>query len=261
MSSLCVDEDDDDTVTDGQVPITSSDSGVRTDTAAYSTSYQQHGDGSDDDQLSVMITMINSTSSVTAALPAIVVEGSHDTSDSEVFTSELKVHPSHASIEQYLLGSGHSDIEHTFPGDCKSSNDSATELYLNTVASSHSLSQSVDILDDITITCRSKRRLMYSTSSEGETKQGSSDNGSNKESGLRQRSTEKQDFTTELPTTDEALTGTPAARNSYDSDDDESPPQSPVTPGNNKIMSSFLKNLSPGRLMSLRPKKKVTFTT
>ena len=254
----CVDEDDGN-LTDGQVPITSSDSGVRT---AYSMSNQQHGDYSDDDRSSVTITMINSKPSVTAALPAIVVEESHDTSDSEVFTSEIRVNPSHASIEQYLLGSGYSDIEHTLPRDRKSSNDSATELYLNTVASSNSLGHLVDVLDDITTTCRSKRRLMYSTSSEAETKQESTDDSSNKESGLKQKSTEKPDFTAELPTTtDESLPGTPTAQNSHDCGDDDSPPQSPITASNNKVMSSFLKSLSPGRLMSLRPKKKVTFTT
>ena len=103
---------------------------------------------------------------------------------------------------------------------------------------------------------------MYSTSSEAETKPGSGDNSSNDESCLRQKSTEKQDFTTKLPTTEESLPGTPAAQNYHDDDDDDdSPPQSPVASNNNKIMSSFLKNLSPARLMSLRPKKKVTFTT
>ena len=252
-------------MTDGQVLVTSSDSGVRTDTAAYSVSNQPHGDCSDDDQSSITITMIDNEASVTAVVPAIVVEESHkrlhDTSDSEVFTSEMRVNPSHASIEQYLLGSGQSDNDHR---ERKSSSGSATELYLNTVASSHTLGHSADMMGDITTTCRSKRRLMYSTSSEAETKPGSGDNSSNDESCLRQRSTEKQDFTTKLSTTEESLPGISAAQNYHDDDDDDdddSPPQSPAASNNNKIMSSFLKNLSPARLMSLRPKKKVTFTT
>lgn len=260
----CVDEDD--VIADGQIPVMSSDSGVRTDTAAYSTSNQQHADCSEDDQSSPTMTVNNNN---TVNIPAIVIENSskrlQDTSDSEVFSSESKVNPSHASIEQYLLGSEQfSDAEHTtsLPRELKSSSGSATELYLNTVASSSSLSHSAEVSGDITTTCRSKRRLMYSANSEPETKPGSTDSGSNDESDASHRSPEKQKFTTALPTAvelpEESLPGTPKAQNSHDNEN--SPPQSPVTYSNKK-MSSFLKSLSPVRLMSLRPKKKVTFTT
>ena len=254
---------------DGQIPIVSSDSGVRTDTAAYSTSNQHHADCSEDDKSSATIALTDSTAPVTLSVPSIVIENSnkkqtHDTSDSEVFMSDRRVNPSHASIEQYLLGSEQiSDAEHMapFPREQKSSNSSATELHLNTLASSSSL-HSADVLGDIT-TCRSKRRLKYSASSEPETKPGSSESGSNDDSDLlSHRSPEKQKFTTVLPTAlelpEESLPGTPKAQSSHDNNN--SPPQSPVT-SSNKRMSSFLRSLSPVRLMSLRPKKRVTFTT
>ena len=267
----CADEED--ATNDGHILTVSSDSGVRTDTAAYSTSNcnQQHADCSEDDKSSATITLNDNTAaSVTLSVPTIVIENSnkkqlpHDTSDSEVFTSDSKVNPSHASIEQYLLGSEQfSDAEHMspFPREQKSSNSSATELHLNTLASSSSL-HSADVLGDIS-TCRSKRRLMYSANSEPETKPGSSESGSNDESDvLIHRSPEKQKFTTVLPTAvelpEESLPETPKAQSSHDND--STPPQSPVT-SSNKRMSSFLRSLSPIRLISLRPKKRVTFTT
>lgn len=243
----------------------SSDSGVRTDTAAYSTSNPHQGECSEDDQSST--TIVNTTASV--SIPTIIIENSnkkiHDTSDSEVFTSECKIVPSHASIEQYLLGSEQfSDVEHTASSsrEQKSSIGSATELHLNTVASSSSLSHSADVLGDIS-TCRSKRRLKYATNSEPETKPASSESGSNDDTEVfGHRSPEKPKFTTVLPTPmelpEESLPGTPGTHNSHDSD--PSPPQSPVTT-NNRRMASLLRSLSPVRLMSLRPKKRVTFTT
>ena len=263
----CVDEED--VINDEHIPIVSSDSGVRTDTAAYSPSNQQHADCSEDDKTSTTITLNdNAATSVTLSVPTIVIESSskkqHDTSDSEAFTSDSKVNPSHASIEQYLLGSEQfSDVEQMspFPREQKSSNGSATELHLTALTSTSSL-HSADVLGDIT-TCRSKRRLLYSASSEPETKPGSSESGSNDESDvLSHKSPEKQKFTTVLPTAvelpEESLPGTPKRQSSHDND--STPPQSPVTSSNNR-MSSFLRSLSPVRLISLRPKKKVTFTT
>lgn len=258
--------DEDDVITDGQVAVMSSDSGVRTDTAAYSTSNQQHGNCSEDDQSSATVAINDNPASTGVSVPSIVIENSsrrlNDTSDSEVFTSEIRVHPSHASIEQYLLGSEQlSDAEHGPSREHKSSGGSATELHLNTVPSTSSLSHSVDVFGDIT-TCRSKRRLLYSASSEPETKPGSSDSSSNDDTDLSHRSPEKQKFTTVLPTAvelpEESIPGTPNTKNSLNSDN--SPPQSPVASSNTR-MSSFLRTLSPVRLMSLRPKKKVTFTT
>lgn len=254
---------------DEHVPIVSSDSGVRTDTAAYSASNQQHADCSEDDKTSTTITLNDNTAaSVTLSVPTIVIEGSskkhHDTSDSEVFMSDSRVNPSHASIEQYLLGSEQfSDVEYVspFPREQKSSSGSATELHLTALASTSSL-HSTDVLGDVT-TCRSKRRLLYSASPEPETKLGSSESGSNDESDmLSHKSPEKQRFTTLLPTAvelpEESLPDTPKRQSSHDND--STPPQSPVTSSNNR-MSSFLRSLSPIRLISLRPKKKVTFTT
>lgn len=257
----------DDMIADGQVPIMSSDSGVRTDTAICSTNNQHYDDCSEGDMSSAIVPASDSTVTVSLAIPTIVIEGStkrhHDTSDSEVFTSESKFNPSNASVEQYLFGSEHySDAEH-MAREQKFSNGSATELCSNTLASFSSLSHSAELLGDITM-CRSKRRLLYSGNSEPETKQGSSDSCSNDETDtLNQRSPEKPKFNTVLPTAvelpEESLPGTPKVQNSYD-DNDSSPPQSPLISSNNR-MSSFLKSLSPVRLMSLRPKKRVTFTT
>ena len=258
----CVDGDDDG-VNNGQITIVSSDSGVRTDTAAYN---HQRGDCSEDEKSSTKVTLTDNT---TLSIPAIVIDLEdpnkrhlpHDASDSEVFTSDSKVNPSNASIEQYLLGSElFSDAEYMtmFPKERKSSNGSATDLHLETLASS----SSVDVLGDVT-TCRSKRRLKYSASSETEMKLVSSDSGSNDESKeLSQRSPEKQKFTTVLPTPvelpEESVPGTPQTQNS--NDNENSLPLSPVTSSKTR-MSSFLRSLSPIRLMSLKPKKKVTFTT
>ena len=256
----CVDGDDDG-VNNEKIPLVSSDSGVRTDTATYN---QQHGEYSEDEKSSATVTLTDNTA---LSIPAIVIEDSnkrqlpHDASDSEVFTSDSKVNPSNASIEQYLLGSElFSDAEYmtVFPKERKSSSGSATELHSETLAST----SSVDVLGDIT-TCRSKRRLKYSASSEGEVKLVSSDSGSNDESNvLSQRSSEKQKFTTVLPTPvelpEEAVPETPKIQCS--NDNENSLPQSPVTSSKTR-MSSFLRSLSPIRLMSLKPKKKVTFTT
>jgi len=267
----CVDVDD--TIADGQVPVMSSDSGVRTDTAACSTSNPQHDDCSEGDMSSAIAPVSDSTVTLSMTVPTIVIEESanrhhHDTSDSEVFTSESKINPSNASVEQYLFGSEHfSDAEHTasFPKEQKCSNGSVTELHSNTLASFSSLSHSTELLGDITTTCRSKRRLLYSGSSEPETRQGLSESYNNDE--IDTRSPNKSKFNTVLPTPmelPEESTELPGTQKTQNSCDDNSPSRSAVISNNNNNnnrMSSFLKSLSPVRLMSLRPKKRVTFTT
>lgn len=258
--------EENDLITDRQLHVLSSDSGVRTDTA---TNIQQHNNFSEDEASSGTIPLNSNNTAgapMSKSIPTIVIEDPDkkctDASDSEALTSESRVNPSHASVEQYLFGSEHfSDVERT-PSFSKSSNDSANELHLNTIPSTSSLTHSTD-LGDIT-TCRSKRRLKYANHSEPETKPISSDSGNNDEPDVStHRSPEKPKFNTVLPTaveeSEESLPGTPKAPSSQDNDN--SPPQSPPMTSGNKRMTSFLRSLSPVRLMSLRPKKRVTFTT
>lgn len=261
---LCVEEND---VLSGRAQIISSDSGVRTDTSHQPI--ESVATTTEDDLPSS--SLLEEHKTTTADIPEVIVQDLTDrtdkgksesgetllTSDSKL-TSESQINPSHASVEQYLFGSQHfSDVERatTFPRDTKlsSRHGSVEDLRSKTLTSlGTTLSRSTDLLGDLG-TCRSKRRLMYAATSESEFKVGSSDSVSNDESEIlhvkpTDRFNKRLSIAMEEP--EDSIPGTPKT-----SDPPDSPPlQSPTN-----RMSTFLKSLSPTRLMAFKPKKRVTF--
>jgi len=257
----------------GQAQIISTDSGVRTDTSHQPI--ESMATTTEDELPSSSLLQDKTTMDLPTVLQDVTDKTDKDhsesgdtlrTSDSKL-TFESKANPSpalpspalpsHASVEQYLFGSQQfSDVERvtTFPRETKLSVlGSSEDLRSKTLTSlGTTLSRSTDLLGDLG-TCRNKRRLMYTANSESEFKPGSSDSVSNDESEVlhikpTDRFNKRLSIAMEVP--EDSIPGTPKTSD---------PPESPTLQSSTNRMSTFLKTLSPARLMSLKSKKRVTF--